>query len=118
MYRQGEILLVPVEKPQGLRSTPMQEVVLGHGETGNAHVVIGEDLRWLHHATVEIDALKKDGALSTRANLFIEVGENAEVIHRAADEGHRGFSLPPGVYSVHIDTEVQWWTNEVKRMVD
>lgn len=118
MYRQGEILLVQVDSVEGKESLPMKEIVLGHGETGNEHVITGENLQWLHDAMVDIDALKKDGALSTDRQLFVEVGEDAEIEHRSTDEGHRGFAIPAGLYAIHIDTETMWWEDEVRRVID
>lgn len=92
MFRQGDVLLVPIaETPKGLEEVPLENgrLVLAHGEvTGHAHVIEGE-------ATF----LAADVADLERA--FLRVDEEVALVH---DE-HDTITVPPGGYEVRRQRE-------------
>jgi hypothetical protein len=94
MFRQGDILLVPVEKiPEDLKEVPREQgrMVLAHGEaTGHAHVLEGEA------QFLAADLEEMDGR-------FLLVEEEAELVH---DE-HDTITVPPGEYEVRRQREYQ-----------
>ena len=90
MYRQGDVLIVPVDEgdlPAGLAPAPRDRggrLILAHGEaTGHAHVATGEGLTLL--------CLPDD--LST---MFLHVRGYGRVSH----EEHGPIPLPAGYYRV------------------
>lgn len=92
MYRQGDVLLVPVDEiPAGLKQVPLERrrIVLAHGEvTGHAHVVEGE-------------AQFMAADLEEMEGRFLQVEEEATLVH---DE-HDSITLPPGKYEVRRQRE-------------
>ena len=102
MYRQGDVLLVPVGAiPEGL-TRRTGRLVLATGEaTGHAHVI--ED---------EAAALYGD-ALDQR---FLEVlGEGGvDLVHTSDPVEHDTLTIPPGIYKVHRQRE---YTPAAIRMV-
>lgn len=94
MYRQGDILLVPVEEiPEDLKQVPKEQgrIVLAHGEaTGHAHVLEGK-----------AEFLAAD--LEEMEGRFARVLEDAELVH---DE-HDTIKIPAGDYEVRRQREYQ-----------
>ena len=87
MFRQGDVLIVPVDEVPD-RTKPIARergrLVLAHGEaTGHAHVVEGE-------ATFMASDLEE------MERRFLHVEQEAQVVH---DE-HDAVTLPPGDYEV------------------
>jgi hypothetical protein len=87
MYRQGDVLIIPIEAlPAGLVPGPRDggRLVLARGEaTGHAHVITGPDVV-LHAAADDID------------RLFVEIVTRARVVH----EEHATITVPAGFYRV------------------
>lgn len=87
MFRQGDVLVVPVDEiPTGLKKVPLEagRLVLAHGEaTGHAHVVEGEA------ELFESDVDEMD-------RRFLRVEEESALVH---DE-HDTIVLPPGDHEV------------------
>ena len=116
--RQGEILLIPVNDVTGLEETSVDNALLGIGETGNSHVVEGLELRWLHDAIEDVNAIKTNGATHAQRDIYLRVGDDATITHRATDEPHDTLTLPKGTYLVRIDREVMPFENESRFVVD
>jgi hypothetical protein len=87
MYRQGDVLIVPVDElPGGLVPGPRDggRLVLARGEaTGHAHVITGPEVA-LYAAPDDID------------RLFVEIVGRARVVH----EEHAAITVPAGRYRV------------------
>lgn len=87
MFRQGDVLVVPVnEIPAGVKDVPLEagRLILAHGEaTGHAHVVEGE-----------AQLLESD--VAEMEERFLRVEQEAALVH---DE-HATIALPPGDYRV------------------
>lgn len=92
MLRQGDVLLVPVDRvPEGLKEIPLEDgrIVLAHGEaTGHMHVIEGE-AQFLAEDLEDFD------------RRFLMVEEEAELVH---DE-HDTITVPPGEYEVRRQRE-------------
>ena len=95
MYRQGDVLVVPVEGiPKGVEPVPLNQgrIVLAHGEaTGHAHAIRDD------RAT-----LFRDPHL---AEVFLQVSGGAPVA--LEHEEHAAIALPPGIYRVVRQREYQ-----------
>lgn len=95
MYRQGDVLLVPVDKvPKGLKQVPREQgrIVLAHGEaTGHAHVLEGGEVEFLATDLEEMEGR------------FARVLEESELVH---DE-HDTITVPPGDYEVRRQREYE-----------
>lgn len=95
MYRQGDVLLVPVENvPEGLKQVPREQgrIVLAHGEaTGHAHVLEGGKVEFLASDLEEMEGR------------FARVLEQSELVH---DE-HDTITVPPGDYEVRRQREYE-----------
>lgn len=95
MYRQGDVLLIPVAAlPKGCRPIPAEgeRIILARGEvTGHAHAVIGgaEYFR-----------------SSRRLQRFLVVGGNGALLRH---EEHAPIDLPAGVYEVRRQRELEDW---------
>jgi hypothetical protein len=87
MYRQGDVLVVPIGKlPQGLEQVPPEgnRVVLAHGEaTGHAHAIKKQEA-----------SLFRDPKLMA---VFLQVGQEGALLEH--DE-HSTIKLPSGNYQV------------------
>lgn len=92
MYRQGDILVKPVNRiPDGLKAVPLDNgrVILAYGEvTGHAHAVIGD-----------VEFLAAD--LEDLEQRFLRVENEAQIVH----EEHAPITLPPGDYEVKRQRE-------------
>jgi hypothetical protein len=101
MFRQGDVMLVPVKGlPDGLVEVPRENgrIVLAHGEvTGHAHVIEGE-------------ALFLAADLEEMTERFLAVEEECELVH---DE-HDTIKVPAGVHEVRRQSE---YAPEAPRMV-
>jgi hypothetical protein len=88
MYRQGDVLIVPVERiPDGVETIACNDsrVVLAHGEaTGHAHAIRDDRA-----------ALFRDRRLAT---VFLSVCGDAPVA--LEHDEHATIALPPGAYLV------------------
>ena len=101
MYRQGDVLLVPVEAmPDGLYAMDHEggRVVLALGEaTGHAHAITDDG------ATLYSD----DPVAKRESNVvYLRVRRPAALLH----EEHSQIDLPPGVY--HVVRQRQWSDQE------
>jgi hypothetical protein len=94
MFRQGDVLVVPVEKmPADLEKVPRDNgrLILAYGEvTGHAHVVEGG-----------IAELFTQGDLDELEERFLHVEQESALVH---DE-HSTIVLPPGDYAVRRQRE-------------
>lgn len=85
LIRQGDVLLIPVETPPGLK--PHKEAIVARGEaTGHHHIVIDGE--------VLVDA---DG------NLYVRAGEKTELRHSTAEgvkADHDWLDVAPGLYEI------------------
>ena len=88
MYRQGDVLIVPVESmPAGVEPVGREggRIVLAHGEaTGHAHAIKDE------HA-----ALFRDPRLAT---IFMQVSRDGAVV--LEHDEHDPITIPPGHYRI------------------
>jgi hypothetical protein len=120
-YRQGEILLVKVECPTGFNeSAKYNAIILGIGETGNAHVLEAVDVRWLYEAVEDINRLNESGARGVRGRVWVDLPQGGQIIHRepSVDNRHTPMPIPPGVYAVHIDSEYLPWEDQMRQVFD
>ena len=101
MFRQGDILIVPVDEvPEDLKKVPLESgrMVLAHGEaTGHAHVLEGEAT----FLAADLEDLEQR---------FLEVEAESKLVH---DE-HDTITIPPGNYEVRRQRE---YAPEAPRMV-
>jgi hypothetical protein len=106
-YRQGEVLLVRVDKvPNGLNETAkFSSILLGHGETGNTHTLVAKDVQWLISAIDDVNSVAEDGASGSDEPLFVNVPEGGLIEHSATDEGHADLEVDPGTYQVFVKRE-------------
>jgi hypothetical protein len=92
-YRQGDILLVPIDKvPAGLTEIPREDgkIVLAEGEaTGHMHEIEAPEARFL---TADVRELDKR---------FLEIEAEVELIHPE----HDTVKLEPGAYEVRRQRE-------------
>jgi hypothetical protein len=92
VFRQGDVLIVPVEKvPARLKDVPLENgrIVIMHGEaTGHAHVIEG-------------DAVFLAADLQEMEGRFLRIEEESLLVH---DE-HDAITLPPGDYEVRRQRE-------------
>jgi len=90
MYRQGDVLLVPVPEIPADATPGRREqgrIVLAHGEaTGHAHAIADPDAEIL-----------EDGAIR-----YLRVGDRGAAL---THEEHGPIQLPPGTYRVVIQRE-------------
>src|ERR1700731_2550544 len=103
MYRQGDVLIIPVETiPKTVEAVAREEgrIVLAHGEvTGHAHAIVSE------HA-----ALFRDPKL---AAIFMHVTDEAVMLEH---EEHDAIAIPPGDYRVVRQRE--YHPGEIRRVED
>lgn len=107
-YRQGEILLVEVKVlPKGRlhQSKKAKSVLLGIGETGNAHTLVATDVSWLTQAIDDINVLDTEGAKGVDTDVFVVVPQGGRIEHNDAQEGHESIVVDEGTYQVHIKQE-------------
>jgi len=116
MFRQGEILLVPVEKASGF-SARVKRGVLGVGETGNAHVITG-DVEWIVSAIDDINRIDAKGAAVARGPVYVQVNETATIEHRGTTRGHEPLTVEPGIYQVKIKREFDPFVREARLVAD
>lgn len=106
MYRQGDVLIRPVEKmPRGLKPVPRDNgrVILAYGEvTGHAHAILEEDVQLL---AADVEELEQ---------AFLRVESECAVVH---DE-HDTITLPPGDYEVTRQREYTSADMEPARVAD
>ena len=101
MYRQGDVLLVPVhdipdEAKVGARENG--RIILAHGEaTGHAHAIADPETELLEN----------------RGNRYLRVGETGATVRH---EEHGPIALPPGNYRVVIQRE--YTPTEDRRVTD
>lgn len=104
MFRQGDVLVVPVEEmPADLKKVPLEggRLVLAHGEvTGHAHVVEGPAELF---TPADVDDLERR---------FLRVEQEVELVH---DE-HSTITLPPGDYEVRRQREYS--PEEIRQVAD
>lgn len=118
MIRQGEILLIPVNRPENMETKPTRAAVLGTGETGNAHVLTG-DVKWLFDAAEDIARIEREGALAAVKALFVEVEAPAVIEHSdRSDQGHAPVIVPAGVYRVAIKREYDPFADAPRYVMD
>jgi hypothetical protein len=90
MFRQGDVLVVAVERREGLVEVPREggRIVLAHGEvTGHAHAIASDD------AVLSLDAKTLDRYLEVNAPVTLD------------HEEHSRIELPSGFYRVTIQRE-------------
>lgn len=100
MYRQGDVLLVPVKSiPTGLTKT--DRVTLAFGE------VTG------HHHTIERNAIGyATGTDKAALAEYVEVTAPADLVHQE----HNPITIPPGKYKATI--QVEYTPGEIRRVAD
>ena len=82
MYRQGDVLLVKIDKlPSGRRSPSKDKIILRGEATGHAHRLVGGDLFSVFGAD---------------RGMFIEIKTKGKVVH----EEHGPLTLEKGFYEV------------------
>lgn len=100
MYRQGDVLLVPCEKPTSVKIETLGEVVLAHGEaTGHRHrFPVNRNVRAYRRGNDE---------------RFLRVVGRG---HRLLHEEHDPIEVEPGWYEVVIQSEYD--ESEIRRVDD
>ncbi|HEX3049816.1 MAG TPA: hypothetical protein VHP83_04110 [Aggregatilineaceae bacterium] len=89
MYRQGDVLIVPVDEiPEGsLVGEAGERIVLAAGEaTGHAHTITSDQVTVWHR-------IQHD---NNEAQIFLQVMTPVDVEHQE----HAPITLPPGLYRV------------------
>ena len=103
MYRQGDVLILPVPQiPEDLVEVPREDgrLVLAHGEvTGHAHAVEGEAT----FLAADLEDLERR---------FLRVEAEVQVVH----EEHDTIVLPPGDYEVRRQREYS--PEEIRTVAD
>lgn len=103
MYRQGDVLILPVPQiPEDLVEVPRENgrLVLAHGEvTGHAHAVEGEAT----FLAADLEDLERR---------FLSVESEVQVVH----EEHDTIVLPPGDYEVRRQREYS--PEEIRTVAD
>lgn len=99
IFRQGDVVIRQAKIPFDAVETT--ETVLAEGEvTGHAHRIA-----------------KKSNAklfLTPMVALFIRVAEPCEIEH----EEHESIILPMGDWSVNVQREYDWFSNEIRNVAD
>lgn len=99
MYRQGDVLLVAAEIPEGTRLKKKARVRVAEGEvTGHAHMLEREE-----GATISVDV---------DAEFLRIMGANGLLTH----EEHETIQVPPGEYRVVRQRE--YAPEEIRRVAD
>lgn len=117
MYRQGDVLIVPVEEvPDGLKQVEKEKgrVVLAHGEvTGHAHAVEGDAQLLAEPPADAADELITPAQAEELERMFLFVGDGgAQVVH----EEHGTIALSPGRHEVRRQRE--YAPEEIRRVAD
>ena len=100
VYRQGDVLIKPEKIP--IDATKNEGFILAEGErTGHAHRIIKGQIEIYKNMVVGLMYLK---VLSDQAVL--------------AHEEHEDINLPMGEYSVKIQREYDWFSDEVRNVAD
>ncbi len=106
MYRQGDVLVVPITSiPRGATEEMLEKdcIVLAHGEaTGHAHVIRDHSARMFC----------TPGQPKTKAIRFLRLVRSVELIH----EEHDTVTIPPGDYEVIRQRE--YAPGEVRHVAD
>lgn len=120
-FRQGEILLTLVDSsPQKEISGKFDNVILGHGESGNAHVLVADDVQWIFNAIDDINDILQGGARVASEPVFIHLPYGGHIEHtdRNPNDRHSVLDIDPGTYLVTIDREQLPWEEEARRVYD
>ena len=121
VYRQGEILFIKLDLPQGLdRKTVGKDLgtkVIREGEmTGHMHEVIGEGTlsdvksRWLYWSETSKDGSHQESKSVTlpEGDMFLTAENNIEVRHPE----HATLKLEKGDYTIRIQREYSEQENQ------
>lgn len=101
-YRQGDVVIKKIEKLPDQEFKKKKELVLAEGEqTGHMHRIVKGKVELLVSMVNTVMFLK---VLSDYATLF--------------HEEHEDVVLPEGDYEVIIQREFDWFSEEVRRVVD
>ena len=114
IYRQGEILLKPIDQfPKGIKK---KDLILAYGEaTGHCHQFLDSNII----AVYELDSKNPyvyNNQVQEHMDLnqqFVEVFDDAALVH----EEHNNIIIPSGKYEVIRQREVDL-TNEIRRIMD
>lgn len=101
MYRQGDILFVPVAKAEGAKGVKTSSILVAEGEaTGHHHVLHAQGNCGLLEYTLTQDEVDRR---------FIEiVAANSDLAEKAASlthQEHATIDLPAGIYEVRRQRE-------------
>jgi len=106
--RQGEILLVRVSEetvPSNYVTTEEKgRVLLGIGETGNAHTLVAKQVAWLHDAIEEINDINAQGAAVAKRPIYVRV-DDGHIDHSDRVGGHDPLPVDSGVWQVVVKRE-------------
>lgn len=97
MYRQGDVLLIPVQpiEVSRLNKVPLEDgkIVLAHGEqTGHSHVLVADDAELVEEQKAAVEEAKR----------YLRVGmAGGTLVH----EEHGAISVPSGMYEVRLQKE-------------
>jgi len=119
MIRQGEVFLIPVNNvPEGYIATAVNGAKLAIGETGNAHVLVAEQVEWLHAAIEDINAINQSSSVVAREQIFVWVQGDGKIAHSDRAGGHFEAPVPEGLYRVGIKREQMPWEQEARAVLD
>ena len=101
VYRQGDVVITRIEALPSGKSEVRKNGCLAYGEvTGHAHRVAD---------------LQQAEVLEMPEGLFLRVSENGVSI---THEEHGAVAVPPGVYSVGIKTEFDYFEKSIRQVQD
>lgn len=103
--RHGEVMLVPIDDIPLSKSKHCTSYIVGHSETGHHHM-----LKSKTGFEVFMDE-------ATKA-LYLDVGQDAEIVHRKLTDKHKTLPVAPGKYKVIQKTEYNPWTHLIGKVFD
>lgn len=100
--RHGEIFLLPVEAVKGVKSEH-KTFIVGHSETGHHHV---------------LEAVKPFNVFVDNDDVFIELFDEADLVHKKSFDKHKTLVIKPGKYLVRRKHEYDPWTGLIREVFD
>lgn len=112
LYRQGDILLVPVDSiPEGTKPLARENgrVVLAHGEvTGHCHAIVEPEVELVGLGDQQLVSAEQAAELY----LLVNGADDVALVH----EEHSTISVPPGQYEVRRQRE--YAPDEIRQVAD
>jgi hypothetical protein len=102
--RHGEAMLLPIDElPSGLTEIyDGREFVVAHSETGHHHMAVGA-----------VTAFK-----NAEGNLFLRVNKPSKIEHKKEFDRHETKTLFPGLYTVVLKREYDYFAKVIREVRD